>query len=213
MNAPPPVVTLFEKYGSGAREIGPRVAEALGVEWLDQAFSSADLESTTYPSGGRATDQGGGLARLLGRFAAGATVLDDSSIPLAQAQNAEMVAENTQIVQEAGERGAVLLGRNGALILRALPHALHVLLDAPVSWRIARAVRDAGISEAQAARRQRNEDRIRREMSEQFYHWNPMDIDRYHIVLNAGLLGPHAAAELILAAYRARNPGAVPNTR
>ena len=89
----PPVVTLFEKYGAGARYIGPRVAKALGVEWMDQAFSSADIESAKYPGAGRANDQGAGLARFLGRFAPGATVLDDASIPLAQAQDAEMVEE------------------------------------------------------------------------------------------------------------------------
>jgi hypothetical protein len=42
---PPPVATLFEKYGAGARSIGPRIADALGVAWLDQAFSSSDIES------------------------------------------------------------------------------------------------------------------------------------------------------------------------
>ena len=77
----PPVVTLFEKYGAGARSIGPRVAKALGVEWMDQAFSSADIESAKYPGGGRAGDQGSGLARFLGRFAPGATVLDDAKHP------------------------------------------------------------------------------------------------------------------------------------
>ena len=62
------------------------------MEWMDQAFSSADIESAKYPGGGRAGDQGSGLARLLGRFASGATVLDDRSIPLAQAHDAEMAA-------------------------------------------------------------------------------------------------------------------------
>ena len=98
MNAP--VVTLFEKYGAGARYIGPRVAQALGVEWMDQAFSSADIESAQYPGAGRVGDEGSGLARLLGRFAPSATVLDDAAIPLAQQQDAEMVKENTRTVLE-----------------------------------------------------------------------------------------------------------------
>src|SRR3712207_3353575 len=164
----PPVVTLFEKYGAGARYIGPRVAEALGVQWMDQAFSSADIESAKYPGGGRAGDEGGGLARFLGRFAPSATLLDDASIPLAQAQDAEMVQENTRIVKEAGARGVVVLGRNGALILGDIPTALHVQLDAPVEVRIARAARVEGIDEAHAARRQRIEDRVRAEMSVRF---------------------------------------------
>ena len=75
----PPVVTLFEKYGAGARYVGPRVAKELGVEFMDQAFSSADIESAKYPGAGRANDQGGGLARFLGRFAPSATLLDDAA--------------------------------------------------------------------------------------------------------------------------------------
>jgi cytidylate kinase len=207
-----PVVTLFEKYGAGARYIGPKVARALGVEWMDQAFSSADIESEKYPGGGRAGDQGGGLARFLGRFAPGATVLDDASIPLAQAQDAEMVAENTRIVKEAGARGVVMLGRNGALILGNIPTALHVQLDAPVEVRIARAAKEEGVDLAHAARRQRNEDWARAEMSERFYYWNPMNIDRYDLVVNTAVLDLDTAADVIVAAYRAKAVGATPAT-
>ena len=200
----PPVVTLFEKYGAGARQIGPRVAEDLGVEWMDQAFSSADIESAKYPGGGKANDQGSGLARFLGRFAPGATLLDDASIPLAQAQDAEMVEENTRIVREAGARGAVILGRNGALILGDIPTALHVQLDAPVEVRIARAAREEGIDAAHAARRQRNEDQVRAEMSERLYYWNPLSLDRYDLVVNTGRLDLDTAVDVIVAAYRAK---------
>src|SRR5215210_4350165 len=163
---PPPVVTLFEKYGAGARYIGPRVADALGVAWLDQAVSSSDIESESYP-GGRATGEAGSLlARILGPYASGATVLDDSSIPLAQAQDARMADENSRFVREAAARGVVMLGRNGALVLDDMPTALHVQLDAAVALRIARAAREEGIDETHAARRQRMEDQVRVEMSE-----------------------------------------------
>jgi cytidylate kinase len=144
------------------------------------------------------------LARILGPYASGATVLDDASIPVAQAQDAQMADENTRFVREAAAQGVVLLGRNGALILDDLPTALHVQLDAPVALRVARAAREEGIDEAHAARRQRTEDRVRVEMSERFYHWNPMDLDRYHLVINTGLLDLDAAVELIVAAARVR---------
>ena len=54
---------------------------------MDQAFSSADIESAKYPGAGKTGDQGSGLARFLGRFAP-VRRLDDASIPLAQAQDA-----------------------------------------------------------------------------------------------------------------------------
>jgi cytidylate kinase len=209
---PPPVVTLFEKYGAGARSIGSRVAEALGVTWLDQAFSSADIESAKYPGAGGASEAGSGLARFLGRYATGATLLDDASIPLAQAQDAEMVEENTRFVKEAAIHGVVMLGRNGALILGDIPNALHVQVDAPVAVRIARAAREEGIDGAHAARRQRNEDRIRAEMSERFSFWNPMEIDRYDLVVNTGLLDLDSCVDVIVAAYRAKAARLTPTT-
>ena len=168
------------------------------------SFSSADIESAKYPGAGRANDQGAGLARFLGRFAPGATVLDDASIPLAQAQDAEMVEENTQIVKEAGARGVVILGRNGALILGDIPTALHVQVDAPVEVRIARAAQEEGLDLAHAARRQRNEDWARAEMSDRFYYWNPMSIDRYDLVFNTGMLDLNTAVDVIVAAYQAK---------
>jgi cytidylate kinase len=201
---PPHVVTLFEKYGAGARYIGPRVADALGVAWLDQAVTSSDIESKSYP-GARTTGEAGSLlARILGPYASGATVLDDASIPLAQAQDAKMADENTHFVREAAAQGVVMLGRNGALILDDLPTALHVQLDAAVALRVARAARQEGIDEAHAARRQRTEDRVRVEMSDRFYHWNPMDLDHYHLVINTGRLDLDAAVELIVAAARVK---------
>jgi cytidylate kinase len=205
----PPVVTLFEKYGAGARYVGPRVAKELGVEFMDQAFSSADIESAKYPGAGRANDQGSGLARFLGRFAPSATLLDDASIPLAQEQDAEMVEENTRIVKEAGARGVVMLGRNGALILGDITTALHVQLDAPVDVRIARAAKEEGLDLAHAARRQRNEDWVRAEMSERFYYWNPMSIDRYDLVINTGVLDLDTAVDVIVAAYRVKAARAI----
>jgi len=40
-----PIVTLFELYGAGAEEIGPKVADALEVPWEPQAFTSASIEA------------------------------------------------------------------------------------------------------------------------------------------------------------------------
>jgi Cytidylate kinase-like family len=207
--APPPVVTLFEKYGAGARYIGPWVAEALGVAWLDQAFSSADIESAKYPGAGAPSEAGSGLARFLGRYAPSATVLDDASIPLAQAQDAEMVEENTRLVKQAAETGTVMLGRNGALIIGDIPNALHVLLDAPVDVRIAapRARRESTWLTPRGG--SATKDRIRAEMSERFYYW----IDRYHIALNTGMLGLDPCVEVIVAAYRAKVAHLAPPAR
>ena len=199
-----PVVTLFEKYGSGARAVGPRVAEALGVEWMDQAVSSADIESAKYPGRGEQVTR---AAAWLAFSAALPPARPSSTTPPFRWRRRRTRKWPKRTPAWSGKRpldGVVILGRNGALILGNMSTALHVQLDGPAEVRIARAMREEGIDEAAARRRQRNEDRVRAEMSERFYHWNPMAIDRYHLVLNTGLLDLDTAVEVIVAAYRAR---------
>ena len=55
-----PVVTLFESFGSGAEDIGSRVAQALGVPFHEQAFSSQQLEENA-----KLREKEGLLARAL----------------------------------------------------------------------------------------------------------------------------------------------------
>jgi cytidylate kinase len=41
-------------------------------------------------------------------------------------------------------------------------------------------------------------------MSQRFYYWNPMDIDRYDLVVNTGVLDLDTAVDVIVAAYQAK---------
>jgi hypothetical protein len=164
-----PVVTLFESYGSGADYIAPRVADALGVPFHEQAFSSRQLEESA-----ELRKKEGLLARVLSAIEqssfGGVDVGDVSS---SQRDNYDLVMDNTGTVQRWARRGGVIVGRNGAFILADWPAALHVKLDGPLPQRIERAAREAGISRERAARRQKNEDRVRVDMSRELYGWDP----------------------------------------
>ena len=59
-----PVVTIFESYGSGAATVGPRVAEALGVRFLGQVFSSEQLEEAELAADGGVVSR---ILQFLGR--------------------------------------------------------------------------------------------------------------------------------------------------
>ena len=41
-------------------------------------------------------------------------------------------------------------------------------------------------------------------MSERFYYCNPMDIDRYDLVVNTGVLDLDSCVDVIVAAYRVK---------
>lgn len=200
---PPPVVTFFEAYGSGADAIGTKVAQALGLPCHPQAFSSEQLEAQEEQR-----EKEGVLTRVIeamGAFSGGRDGLD---VVFEQRDRDQLVAQNNQKVLAAAAQGGVITGRNGALILGQHANALHVRLDGPADRRIERAAAAAGISEERAARRQRREDQLRADMSIQLYGWDPRLIDHYDLVLNTGRLSDDVCVEIIVAALAAKRRSA-----
>jgi cytidylate kinase len=193
----PPTVTLFESYGSGAEEIGPRVAEALGVAYHPQAFTSEQLEQAPD----KRADEGL-LSRVFAAMGGSYAALDGPAVAMAQRDDHELVLQNTRWVMEAARSGAVIVGRNGAMILAKWPGALHVRLDGPLPQRIERAARSNGISLDRAAKRQRREDELRADMSISLYGWDPREPTRYDLVLNTGTLDVPSSVDIIVHASR-----------
>jgi cytidylate kinase len=195
----PPVVTLFESYGSGAGYIGPRVAHALGVPFHAQAFSSEELENAEANR-----ESEGILARVFAAMGSSYAGLEGPAVAMAQRDDYELVMANTRRVQQEARQGGVIMGRNAALILANRPAALHVLLDGPRGQRIERAARDSGISLERAAKRQQREDQIRADMSLQLYGWDPRDTQRYDLVVNTGTMHLDVCVEIIVVAARVK---------
>lgn len=198
--ADPPVVTIFETYGAGASYVGHRVAQELGVPWVEQAFSSENLEVAEAERAAAHQDETF-LDRVLNIFSPGVAVLDNPSIPVFQADDNKSVEANTRTVLQAAHDGGVILGRNGAKILAKRSGALHVKLDAPVEDRINRAVADTGIDPERARRRQQSEDRVRVELSKRFYDFDSADPAGYDMVINTSAVGLDGAVKIILAAF------------
>jgi cytidylate kinase len=195
--AVPPVVTLFESYGSGAGYIGPRVAQALGVPFHAQAFSSEELENAETDR-----EREGVLARVFAAMGGSYAGLEGPAVAMAQRDDYDVIMANTRRVQEDARQGGVIMGRNAALILAHRPAALHVKLDGPLAQRVERAARDSGISLQRAGRRQKREDQIRADMSLQLYGWDPRDPDRYDLVVNTGTMDLDTCVEIIVQAAR-----------
>ena len=194
-----PVVTLFESYGCGAEEIGRRVAEQLGVQFLSQVYSSEQLEAADR---GQTEEADGPLLRLFKRFGVETAELDNILVPSDQADENQMILDNNRTILEATAQGGVVLGRNATVVLAQNPAALHVKLDGPVEVRVQRAAAAAGIDEARAARRQVHEDEVRAAMSQRHYHWDPRVNDRYDLVVNVGRVDVDTTVALIVAAAK-----------
>ena len=188
-----PVVTIFESYGSGAATVGPRVAEALGVRFLGQVFSSEQLEEAELAADGGVVSR---ILQFLGRAG-----VDAAAGSVTEAAERATALDTVRKVREAAASGVVVVGRNATVILADLPNAIHVKLDGPLEQRLERAAADAGIPLAKAAKRQVREDRVRAEMSMRIHNWDPRHNDRFDLVINTGAVGLDRAVELILGAY------------
>ena len=194
-----PVVTLFESYGSGAGYIGPRVAQALGVPFHAQAFSSEEIENAEAQR-----ESEGVLARVFAAMGGSYAGLEGPAVAMAQRDDYDLVMANTRQVQEEAREGGVIMGRNAALILANRPAALHVRLDGPLAQRVERAAADSGISVERAAKRQKREDQVRADMSLRLYGWDPRANERYDLVVNTGTMDLDICVEIIVQAARVK---------
>lgn len=184
----PPVVTLFESYGAGADEVGPRLAAELGVPWLEQQVSTADLEKADPKGTGRIS---------ISQFIVSSAMTDIGSTDLVQSPMERIVQRQATTVKELAAGGGVILGRNATMILAGRPNTLHVKLDASPGFRVERAARLAGITVEQADLRRRREDAARAELSLESWRWDPRMTDHFDLVIDTETFGVDQTVRMI----------------
>jgi cytidylate kinase len=211
-----PVVTLSASFGAGGSIIGPRVAEQLGVPFLDRAIPVAVAEALAVPMAevvAHDERRTPGLGRLLASLARAAAAPDTAFGSAPTAARASLGDQPEQAFRDQTERvihqiadttGGVILGRAAAIVLRNRPSALHVRLDGPPEARIQRAVGFEEIDVEEARKLLGETDRAREAYVKHFYTCDARDACHYHLVLDSTALDFDTCAELIVTAARAR---------
>lgn len=202
------VVTVSASYGAGGSEIGPAVAGSLGLPFVDRAIPVGVARKLDVPLDqaerrDETTDRG--LWRVISSMA---LVPEMSGAgPLAHHTFSDEFAfreKTEEVLREIAETGAVVLGRAGAMVLAGRSDTLHVRLDGPVEARLAQVVRRSGRPEDEVRRALRSNDAARAAYVRNFYRSDPADARHYHLVLDTTAVPWDAAADLVVAAARAR---------
>jgi cytidylate kinase len=197
-------VTISASFGTGGSRVGPAVAERLGVELLDRAIPTRVAERLAVPlEDALAHDES--LGDAIGRLASSFALLPELAGALVQAgvlAGEDYRRETERIILEHAPRGAVVLGRAGAIVLRDHPGALHVRLDAPPERRIAQAMELSGVQRADAERLRRQTDRAREAYVRHFYGADARDPSLYHLVIDSTALPLETVIDLIVLAAR-----------
>jgi cytidylate kinase len=202
-----PVVTISASYGAGGSQIGPRLAERLGVAFLDRAIPTAVAERLAIPLvDALAHDEAvrSVLERLLVHFAPAAQAFSGASPPPELLDERSYLRVTEQVIRERAVDGMVVLGRAAALVLRDEPGALHVRLDGPRERRVQQAMELEGVDRQTAERHMQETDRARETYVRQFYDAEAGDPRLYHLVLDSTALTLDACIELITLAAAAR---------
>jgi cytidylate kinase len=202
-----PVVTVAALYGAGGSVIGPRVAERLGVEFLDRAIPASVAKEMSLPETAVAAydeQPRSGMSRLVERLA---RVPDPSGNEPAERLDLDedrIQAEIEEFLARASASGGVVLGRGGAVVLSSVPGALHVLLIGPREARVRQAMRIEGIDRETAERRLEVNDRARREYVRQRYGVDGDDPYLYHLVINGCAFDLDDCVDFIVTASQLR---------
>ncbi|WP_228266687.1 cytidylate kinase family protein [Ornithinimicrobium ciconiae] len=199
-----PVVTIFEREGAGATDIGPAVAEKLGVKYVAQKFSSDQVAGVTT----HALTSDTAFDRWLRAVSYTGTQDADMARAIDFAEDHVVAETNRRELLKLAENGAVIAGRNGALVLGRAVGSLHVRLTAPIEKRIERVMSKTGLSAAEAERRIAVEDRVRAEMSRNLYQWDPHTDEYYDLVINTGTVTYAQVVDMIVGYYRSKYPEA-----
>lgn len=225
-----PVVTVSATYGAGGAVVGPAVAAALDVVFLDRAVPSAVAGriGCSLDEALQHDDRSpGGLERLLTGAVRLPTVtlgsVDTAFIGTVNDEGRllydhEFVEHTEQVIGEVAHTGGVVLGRAAAIVLADHPTALHVRLDGAPQARLERAreqwesgTADGGGAGASAepptARIRDDNDRARAAYVRRFYRTDAASPRHYHMVLDGTVLSARACTDVIVRAALDRASG------
>ncbi|MDQ3849572.1 MAG: cytidylate kinase-like family protein [Actinomycetota bacterium] len=210
------MVTLAALYGAGGSVVGPRVAERLGVPFLDRAIPEAVTRETGLPE--RAVEDvderpQGVTTRVMATLGRAATAGgSEGAVAGLDLHEQRLRGYIERFLGQAAASGGVALGRGGMVVLREVPWALHVHLGGAPEARIRQAMRINGVERDEAERQQRMEDRARIEYVRRAYGVDGGNPALYHLMLDSTALELEVCVGLIVTASEARrqNPRPMP---
>jgi cytidylate kinase len=206
------LVTIRGQLGSGAPEIGRKVADKLHFDYVDReiiAEVAARLQREERDVVAKEMPPGTLLGRILealtsnyGGDALGGGYLPPELIPLGDTR---YVGALESVVRGlARGESIVIRGRGSQFILKEHPGSLHVLIVAPLEVRVERVMRDLKLDQEAARQEIARFDSSRHEFVKRYFQAELEDPLQYDLVINTGRLSFDAAASNVINAFRSR---------
>lgn len=207
MPGPDLLVTISASYGAGGSVVAPKVAEALGLPFVDRAVPAAVVHRLIGDEGLAPDEPDAHWVRRLVAGAARLPALIGATMPQPEAGADPLDVFKTQneavLCERLEQGGGVLLGRGAAAFLGRHPRCVHVRLDGPLDGRVARGMELEGLEEDAARRRQQAADRARSLYVRRYYDRDVGDPSLYHLVIDSVAVPLDTCVEVITRTARA----------
>lgn len=191
------IITIEREYASGGREIGQKVAEALGIPFYNREILEMASErcgvSVDYLASAEEAAPKSFLYTLM--LSSNPTRSIEDNLPLSD----KVYIVETNIIKELAEKSdCVIVGRCASYILRDMENMFSTFIYADTEARVKRAVECYGIEPRRAEAMLRKSDKRR----ETFYSINTggnwYDKSNYALCLNSNILGIDLCTDIIV---------------
>jgi CMP/dCMP kinase len=181
------VITISNEMGSGGVDVGQRVAQSLGYEFVDKHTS--DRVFRQY-----------GLTKFSQVYNTAPSILD-----LLNSDNLLIVSMLNEILEALAQHGnIVILGRAGFAILGQYADVLNVHIKASLPDRVQRVMAREGLTDAATIEEQvRDDDNMHRKFVQRFYNRQWDDPAGFGLMLNTSALSADTVVKQIVDAARA----------
>lgn len=203
------LITISREYGACGSSVAQRVAVMLDWRLVDnqlveevaaRAGMSPDEVSEKEERGPTFVER---LARVL--TVATPEVLGPTTAELPEHEETRLMRLTEQVVAEAAQDHAVLVGRAAVAVVGQREGVLHVRLVASAAHRAGVVAKRLDVPLEEAQKRVRDVDAHRARYHRQYYNRDWADPHHYHLTINTELLGIEGSAGLIVAAVKREN--------
>lgn len=209
------VITISRQLGSGGRDIGRKVAEKLGITYLDNEIVSAAArmagvsEEALSDADERRPTLLGQIADLLARYPT-AVELGIPTVDIEPSMSQDTFRHLIEdVIRDVASKGsAVIVGRGGQMILKDNPIVFPVHVYAPFEVRVKRVAEREHISRSEAEKAVRDADHHRSGYIRTYYKADWQDPNLYALMVNTGRLDIDTSVDLIVQAAKSALGGA-----
>ncbi len=197
------IVTISRQLGCGGSFVGRKVADRLGIKYVDREILrrlSAYLQEDENILAEREERVSGFWEKVMQTLSYGVPEAGYVPPPLRAIPDEDLFAAEAKIIKELAENcSAVIAGRAGFHILKGRPNLAKVLLHAPREFRIHRIMKVFNIPDYSSAEELVDEsDRQRRKFVKVVTDLDWTDASCYHLCVDTEASGLSGATEMIL---------------